>query len=175
MFLTKKSFIAIATSAALLAACDGRQNAYNASQGGISGGGGLSKSDVGTGLGAIGGAVIGSSFGKGNGRVVGGVIGGLLGAGIGNSIGSSLDRADMQYYNQAQYKALESGQPGQALPWSNPQTGNSGSFAANAPYQNNSGQYCREYTQTISVGGQAQKAYGTACRQPDGNWQVVSQ
>lgn len=174
MYLTKKSFVAIVTSVALLTACDGRQNAYNAQQGGITGGGGLSKSDVGTGLGAVGGAVIGSSFGRGSGRVVGGVIGGLLGAGIGHSIGSSLDRADMTYYNQAQYNALERGQPGQALPWSNPQTGNSGSFSAQAPYQNN-GQYCREYTQTINVGGQSQKAYGTACRQPDGNWQVVSQ
>lgn len=29
---------------------------------------------------------------------------------------------------------------------------------------------CREYQTTIIVGGQPQKAYGRACRQPDGTW-----
>ena len=37
------------------------------------------------------------------------------------------------------------------------------------------GQYCREYTQTVYISGQKQQAYGNACRQPDGSWQVVSQ
>ncbi len=175
MFVTKQSIIAVTSAALLLAACDGRQNAQNASQGGFMSGAGMSKSDVGTGLGAVGGAVIGSSFGKGNGRVVGGVIGGLLGAGIGHSIGASLDRADMQYYDQAQYSALESGQPGQSLPWNNPQTGNSGSFTPKGYYQNTNGQYCREFSQSINVGGRNEQAYGTACRQQDGTWQIVSQ
>lgn len=172
--MKRTSMIALATATAMLAACSGQQNAYNAQQGGISGGGGLTKSDVGTGLGALGGAVIGSSFGKGNGRVVGGVLGALGGAYLGNQIGASLDRADMQYYNQTQYQALEYSQPGQTLPWNNPQSGNHGSFTPAGYYQNSAGQYCREYSQTIYVGGKAESAYGTACRQPDGNWQVVS-
>src|SRR5262245_28218177 len=129
MFVSKKSIIAVVTTATLLAACSGQESAYNASQGGIPGGApGFSKSRVGTGLGAIGGAVIGYQFGGSPaGHATGAVIGSLLGAGIGHAIGSSLDRADMTYYNQAQYNALESGQPGQTLPWNNPQTGNSGS------------------------------------------------
>ena len=173
MKFSRFTVVAVTASAMALSACAPQQNAYNASRGGIAGGAGLSKSDIGTGLGAATGAVIGSSFGKGNGRVIGGVLGGLLGAGIGQSIGQSLDRVDMQYYQQAQYRALETGQPGQSLPWSNPQTGNSGSFVANAPYQVSEGRYCREYTQTINVGGQSQKAYGTACRQANGDWEIV--
>lgn len=169
------SSIALVTALALLAACSGQQNAYNAQQGGVTNGGGLTKSDVGTGLGALGGAVIGSSFGKGNGRVVGGVIGALGGAYLGNQIGASLDRADMTYYNQAQQRALETSQPGQALPWSNPQSGNSGTFTPAGYYQNPNGQYCREFSQTVKVGGKTENAYGTACRQPDGAWQIVSQ
>lgn len=169
------SSIALITSVVMLTACAGQQNANNASAGGITGGGGLSKSDVGTGLGALGGAVIGSSFGKGNGRVVGGVLGALGGAYLGNEIGSSLDRADMTYYNQAQQRALETAPAGQALPWNNPQSGNSGSFTPSGYYQGANGQYCREYSQTVNVGGRAQNAYGTACRQPDGTWQIVSQ
>lgn len=169
------SSIALVTALALLAACSGQQNAYNAQQGGVTNGGGLTKSDVGTGLGALGGAVIGSSFGKGNGRVVGGVIGALGGAYLGNQIGASLDRADMTYYNQAQQRALETSQPGQALPWNNPQSGNSGTFTPAGYYQNPNGQYCREFSQTVKVGGKTENAYGTACRQPDGAWQIVSQ
>lgn len=171
----QKSILVLTASAMMLAACDGQQNAYNASRGGITGGGGLDKSDVGTGLGAIGGAVIGSSFGKGNGRVVGGVIGGLLGAGIGHEIGASLDRADMNYYSRAQQQALENSQPGQPLPWNNPKSGHSGVIVPAAPYQADNGQYCREFTHKINVGGRSETGYGTACRQPDGSWQIVSQ
>lgn len=32
--------------------------------------------------------------------------------------------------------------------------------------------YCREYQDTISVGGTAVPAYGTACLQPDGAWEL---
>jgi surface antigen len=175
MKIATQSLSALIAASMLLAACNGQQNAQNAQQGGITGGGGLDKSDIGTGLGAVGGAVIGSSFGKGNGRVLGGVVGGLLGAGIGHEIGASLDRADMTYYTQTQQKALETSQPGQPLPWSNPQSGHSGVIIPQAPYQNTSGQYCREFQNKITVGGQTETGYGTACRQPDGSWQIVSQ
>ena len=40
-------------------------------------------------------------------------------------------------------------------------------------YQTSSGQYCREYLQTVVIGGQQQQAYGTACRQPDGSWKII--
>lgn len=170
-----KSSIALLSSVVILAACSGQQNAQNANQGGVTGGGGITKSDVGTVLGSVGGAVIGSSFGKGNGRVVGGVIGALGGAYLGNQIGASLDRADMTYYNQTQQRALETAPAGQTLPWNNPQSGNSGSFTPSGYYQNANGQYCREFSQNINVGGRNESAYGTACRQPDGTWQIVSQ
>ena len=35
--------------------------------------------------------------------------------------------------------------------------------------------YCREYTRKVVIGHTVQNAYGTACRQPDGSWQIVSQ
>lgn len=34
--------------------------------------------------------------------------------------------------------------------------------------------YCREYTKSVRVGGDLQSAYGTACMQPDGSWEIVS-
>src|SRR5262245_18642297 len=35
------------------------------------------------------------------------------------------------------------------------------------------GDYCREYTKTIRVGGEIQHGYGRACLQPDGAWMIV--
>lgn len=36
------------------------------------------------------------------------------------------------------------------------------------------GRYCREFQSTIRIGGKPQPAYGTACRMPDGSWEVAS-
>ncbi len=173
MQITKKSILALGAVAMLASAC-GEQTANNARRGGVTNGAGLSKANIGTGAGAIGGAIAGAQFGKGNGQLVGVALGTLIGAGVGHEIGASLDRADMTYYDQTYQRALETGQPGQTLPWSNPQSGNSGSFTP-AGYTQNNGQYCREFSQTINVGGQTERGYGTACRQPDGSWQIVSQ
>lgn len=32
--------------------------------------------------------------------------------------------------------------------------------------------YCREFTQTVTIGGKMQQGYGTACLQPDGSWEI---
>jgi len=45
---------------------------------------------------------------------------------------------------------------------------------ASPVYRTSDGQYCREYQSTVSVGGQPQPSYGTACLQPDGSWRVVN-
>jgi len=167
-----KNVIAVAAVAVLLAAC-GQQNAENARQGGVMGGGGITKSDMGTVGGAALGAIAGSNVGKGKGNIAAIAIGTLIGAGVGHEIGASLDRADMTYYSATQQRALETAQPGQTLPWSNAESGNSGSFTPSNYYQTAEGTYCREYTQSINVGGKNQQAYGTACRQPDGTWKVT--
>lgn len=163
---------ALTASALLLSAC-GAQNAENARRGGVLGGGGLTKSDVGTVLGAAGGAVLGNQVGKGHGRVAAIAVGTLLGAGIGHEVGASLDRADMVYYQKAQQSALETAHAGETLPWRNPQSGHAGSFTPSNYYTNNAGQYCREYTQVVQIGGRSEEAHGTACREEDGTWRIV--
>jgi len=35
-------------------------------------------------------------------------------------------------------------------------------------------QNCREFQNTVTVGGTQQQAHGTTCQQPDGSWQIVS-
>jgi hypothetical protein len=36
-------------------------------------------------------------------------------------------------------------------------------------------QNCREYNAEVMIGGQPQPAFGTACQQPDGSWQITQQ
>jgi surface antigen len=118
--------------------------------------------------GAVGGA-IGSTVGRGPGRVAGVIVGTLLGALVGQNIGKSLDEADEL---RAAY-ALERNKTGQTSTWVNPDTGAQITVQPTRTFQEPSGQYCREYKTEIIVDGKKQEAYGTACRQPDGQWKIV--
>ena len=126
---------------------------------------------IGAGLGAFIGHEIG---GHGDGAVVGTMIGGMVGASLGNSVGRKMDKADRLAAEQARYAALENYETGESSYWYNPDSGNQGSFSPQPAYQTNEGQYCREYTQNITIGGETESGYGTACRQPDGSWKIVS-
>lgn len=131
------------------------------------------KQNIGTLGGAIAGGLAGSQFGGGTGQLWATGAGVLLGSLVGSSIGQSLDRADRQYMSQSTQQALESGQAGQPVEWRNPDSGNYGTVVPQRAYQQNN-TYCREYSQNIVVGGKSERAYGTACRQPDGSWQIVN-
>lgn len=128
---------------------------------------------IGGGTGALLGGVLGSKVGGGSGKMWATGAGVLLGALVGSEIGASLDKADMAYAQQAQSQAY-SAPIGETVSWNNPQSGNSGTYTATRDGYSSSGRYCREYQQTIIVGGQSQQAYGTACQQPDGSWEIVS-
>lgn len=160
-----KALVAISlTATTLLAACQPQQGGSTQ----------MNKQTLGGLAGAIAGGAAGSRFGGGEGKIAATIAGTLLGGYLGSEVGASLDRADMAYYNQTSQRALESAQPGQSLPWSNPESGNSGTVTPSAYYQTAGGQYCREYSQTINVGGRAEQGHGTACRQPDGTWKIVN-
>lgn len=135
--------------------------------------GGVSKQGVGTLAGGALGAIAGSNVGSGKGNIAAIAVGTLLGAALGSEVGASLDRADLNYYNQTSQRALETAPSGQAMTWRNPDSGNFGTVTPVNVYQNDAGQYCREYSQTINVGGRNESAYGRACRQADGSWRIV--
>lgn len=132
------------------------------------------KQSIGTLGGAAGGALLGNQFGKGTGNVVMTAIGAVAGAWLGNEIGASLDAADQSKLSRAQSTAYDA-PIGQTITWNNPKSGNSGTFTPVRDGTANDGRYCREFSQTVTVGGKKQEAYGQACRQPDGAWQIVSQ
>ena len=131
------------------------------------------KQTVGTGAGAVAGGLLGSQVGSGSGRLWATGAGVLIGAFLGSEIGASLDAADRYQMQEAQKEAY-SAPIGETITWNNPDSGNSGSYTPVRDGQTESGKYCREYQQTIIVGGQEQQAYGTACQQPDGSWEIMN-
>ena len=123
-------------------------------------------------VGGLAGAIAGAQFGQGSGRVAAGAVGALLGALVGSEVGRSLDKADLAYANQANTRA-QAAPLNQPIQWSNPQSGNYGTVTPVREGTTASGGYCREFQQTVTIGGKTESAYGTACRQPDGTWKVV--
>ena len=124
-------------------------------------------------LGSLGGAVAGAGIAAIAGGSTGWIVAaGLAGGLLGGAIGKRLDDKDKRMAAEAAARAFESNRTGQSAGWKNPDSGNSGTITPTKTYQAASGQYCREYRQDIVVGGEKQQAYGTACRQPDGSWQI---
>lgn len=143
-----------------LTACESMPNGSN------------TKQVIGTGSGALIGGILGSKVGGGSGQLWATGAGALAGALIGSEIGKSLDRADQQYASQANYQA-QNAKIGETISWNNPESGNYGTVTPVKDGYSSSGRYCREYQQTVYVGGKQESAYGTACQQPDGSWEIV--
>ena len=134
---------------------------------------GREKEEFGTILGGIGGAAIGSQIGGGSGRIIAAAAGTLLGAFAGRELGKSLDKDDAAAAQKAQNTA-HTAPIGQQITWSNPETGHTGTVTPTRQGTDQSGNQCREYQSTVTIGGKTEQAYGTACRQADGSWKVVN-
>ena len=130
-----------------------------------------SKEGLGTIVGAGAGGLLGNTIGKGRGRTAATVAGIFLGGMIGRDIGASLDRIDRQMITRTTGHSLETMPSGRTSTWRNPNSGNYGTVTPMRTYQTRRG-YCREYQNTVTVGGKQQSAYGTACRKPDGTWEI---
>ncbi len=120
------------------------------------------------------GALAGSQIGGGTGRLAAVAVGTLIGAFVGSEAGKSLDRADKLFANRTAQRSLERVPSGQSTTWRNPDNGHSGTFTPTRTFQATSGGFCREFQQTVTVAGEKQRAFGTACRQPDGSWRITS-
>ena len=157
----KSSFLAIALSAFLLAGCAGKTAEEN-------------NQFMGAILGGAAGGYVGSQFGKGEFSKWATIAGALGGAWAGSSIAKSMNQQDQSYYQSATQQAQNT-PVGQSISWYNPQSGNGGTITPTREGKDtNTGGYCREYQQTITVGGKTEKAYGTACQQPDGSWKIIN-
>jgi surface antigen len=160
MHHTMKMVAVLAMSASLAACADQGFGANKTTGGGL----------VGAGLGGL----AGSQLGSGSGKLATTAIGVLLGALAGSNVGQSLDRADHAAADRTAGQVFEQNPTGQASTWRNPDSGHYGTITPMRTVEQPNGQVCREFQQTIVVGGQSQDGFGTACRQPDGSWRIVS-
>jgi surface antigen len=124
---------------------------------------------VGTVIGGAAGGLLGSGIGRGSGRVAAIVGGTLVGALVGGSLGRDLDAADRAHVA----RALEYVPSRQATAWQNPDRDATYQVTPLDTWQGPDGRYCREFQTTAIVGGERQELYGTACRQPDGSWEML--
>lgn len=131
------------------------------------------KQTVGTAGGAALGGLIGAQFGHGSGALAATAAGVVIGGILGNQIGAEMDRQDQMLANQAAQRAYAA-PVGAPVTWNNPSTGHAGTIVVQGEGVSPEGRYCREYTHTITIDGRQERAYGRACRQPDGSWQVVN-
>lgn len=70
--------------------------------------------------------------------------------------------------------ALENNPTSQAADWVNPDRETSGAVVPLRTFADPQGRPCREFITTIIIGSREEQGYGTACRQPDGSWQIVA-
>jgi surface antigen len=126
-------------------------------------------------LGGIAGAALGgflgSQFGSGGGKTAATIGGVVLGGIAGNQLGKELTCEDEEYVEDTTYESLESGED---AAWRNTESGNYGEVRPGDVYTDARGYECRAFEQEIYVNGQPVKDTGTACKQPDGSWQIVS-
>lgn len=130
----------------------------------------MTKQDMGTVTGAVAGGLLGSTVGQGSGRVLAIAAGSLAGAFVGNAVGKNMDDTDKLKMNNA----LENNSIGKPAYWRNQNTGADYEVVPTRNVTVSGNNYCREYRTIAYIGGKKREVYGTACRQPDGSWQAVS-
>lgn len=160
------AMVAVVSSALMLSAC--AQDPY----GRPVAGGMDSNQALGAVLGGVAGGFLGGQFGGGSGKTALAVAGALAGAWAGSQMAQRLSAQDRGYYDQAAVQA-QTAPVGQQVTWYNPNSGAQGTITPTRVGETNQG-YCREYQQTITVGGRTERAYGTACKQADGSWRIVN-
>ena len=99
--------------------------------------------------------------------------GALLGGLVGGPAGHALDDADLANMSQETSHALEITPTNQTSSWVNPESKSQASVTPTRTYQRPDGTYCREFSQSVTIKGQEQKASGTASRQSAGTWKAM--
>jgi len=120
--------------------------------------------------GGIVGGVVGHQFGGGSGKTIASAVGAIAGGLIGSELGrvyDKLNNEERRVHTSTISNTIQTSKIGEGNKWYNPQTGNSGRVIVTEQEK-----YCREYQETIVIGGREHQAYGKTCRQPDGSWKI---
>ena len=120
-------------------------------------------------MGATGGAAVGAVAGQAIGRdtqstLLGAAIGGVLGYIVGNE----MDKYDQQRLSQV----YETAPSGQVTTWQNPDHGHQYQVTPQPAYRGPGNRTCRRAEIVAVINGRTERAYSTACRDINGNWQL---
>lgn len=96
----------------------------------------------------------------------------LLSGWAGSEINAAMNDTDRVRNRVAENRACNA-PVGQQVTWNNPKNGNSGTILPVRDGYDNNGAYCRDFQQTVTLGGRQQQGGDKACQQPDGSWKVV--
>ena len=118
-------------------------------------------------LGAAIGGLIGSKIGDGKGQMAATAAGTLIGYMLAGKLMDYMDHTD----RQQTYRTLESVQDNHTVAWQNPNTLADYQVTPVDTYEIDD-QYCREYITRATIDNQSEEITGTACRQPNGSWQI---
>lgn len=101
-------------------------------------------------------------------------LGAYFGAWIGGKVGKEMSRLDQLYAERALEESLDNSSDGDAVVWSNPDSGNSGSATPVSTKPDDPRGNCRDFESSVVIDGEEQQTTGRACKQPDGTWKIVS-
>ena len=90
---------------------------------------------------------------------------------LGLVIFNELSESQQRAHENALARATSS-HVGERIHWN--QNGRSGNVVVTREGQTTDGRPCREFLQEVTIAGNQEQAYGTACLQPDGAWKVVN-
>lgn len=116
--------------------------------------------------GAAGGALIGQAIGHNTEATL---IGMAVGTMLGYIVGNEMDKYDREQLNHAYARGVS----GNSSSWINPDTGNQYQVTPQPAYTTSgTNNICRKAEIVAIIDGKQEKTYATACRQPDGHWQI---
>lgn len=118
-------------------------------------------------VGAAAGGLLGAALFHGSGAWMGVAAGALIGGVVGNQVGKYMDEQDKLNMQ----RAIATVPVGQQATWINSKDVTYTVQPVRQYHRDN--HYCREYKTSIKIDGEWKRAYGTACRNPDGSWRIV--
>lgn len=93
-----------------------------------------------------------------------------IGGVLGGNVGKSMDDMDQVKVNQL----LETSKTNQTSNWTNTATHTTFAATPTRTFTSPTGEPCRDFTVTAVNNGQPETVYGTACRDGNGQWHVIS-
>ena len=130
---------------------------------------GCNKAELGSTIGGLSGAAIGGQLGDRKHRARNAIIGAFAGTVIGYIIGNEMDKYDREELNHT----FETVPSNKKVSWVNPDTKNKYYVTPEPAYTGKRGRPCRDAFIEAVIDGEYKQVKTTACRNPNGTWEII--